>query len=264
MTRTPDGRGRERRTDTILPSVLSAREHGCPPPRPDRLPPRRGGRPSPTHTVNAAMPADGSFARLPVSRGAGSSAPARSLAPRRCSLLSRPALPTAQAQEADEVLLSNLGQTTPTTLTVGGGQHSQGFTTGSNTDGYVLSSIELDVAKYPEHVVRRDCRAVVSNDWHYAGTQRLDRHADPFQRHVGHRRQHLQRPPDRHVSGSRHNVLRVCVLQRGQPSERHVRTQRRPPPTPVARRIGASASFIPAQPRTWVENRLVTTGPERD
>ena len=46
MTRIPDGRGRERRTDTIVPSVLSAREHGCPPPPPDTLPPRRGGRPS--------------------------------------------------------------------------------------------------------------------------------------------------------------------------------------------------------------------------
>ena len=62
MTRTPDGRGRERRTDTILPSVLSAREHGCPPPRPDTLPPRRGGRPSSKTTSAAGRPAG--FARL--------------------------------------------------------------------------------------------------------------------------------------------------------------------------------------------------------
>ncbi len=34
-------------------------------------------------------------------------------------------------------------------MTVGGGEHSQGFTTGSNTDGYVLSSVELDVATVP-------------------------------------------------------------------------------------------------------------------
>ena len=57
MTRTPDGRGRERRTDTILPSVLSAREHGCPPPPPDRLPPRRGGGSSPyLYAVSAGGP----------------------------------------------------------------------------------------------------------------------------------------------------------------------------------------------------------------
>ena len=61
MTRTPDGRGRERRTDTILPSVLSAREHGCPPPQPDTLPPRRGGRPSP---YTYAAPATGRPAGL--------------------------------------------------------------------------------------------------------------------------------------------------------------------------------------------------------
>ena len=62
MTRTPDGRGRERRTDTILPSVLSAREHGCPPPPPDRLPFPRGGHPS-SQTVSAAARPAG-FARF--------------------------------------------------------------------------------------------------------------------------------------------------------------------------------------------------------
>ena len=67
MTRTPDGRGRERRTGTILPSVLSAREHGCPPPRPDTLPPRRGGRPSP---YTYAAPATGRPAGLARPRGA--------------------------------------------------------------------------------------------------------------------------------------------------------------------------------------------------
>ena len=112
MTRTPDGRGRERRTDTILPSVLSAREHGCPPPPP-------------------AARALAAAALLALS-----------------GALALPA--TAEAQQADEVLLSNTGQTTESsTLTVGGGEHSQGFTTGSNTDGYVLSSVELDVATVP-------------------------------------------------------------------------------------------------------------------
>ena len=67
MTRIPDGRGRERRTGTILPSVSSAREHGCPPPRPDTLPPRRGGRPSP---YTYAAPATGRPAGLARPRGA--------------------------------------------------------------------------------------------------------------------------------------------------------------------------------------------------
>ncbi len=67
MTRIPDGRGRERRTGTILPSVSSAREHGCPPPRPDTLPPRLGGRPSP---YTYAAPATGRPAGLARPRGA--------------------------------------------------------------------------------------------------------------------------------------------------------------------------------------------------
>ena len=66
MTRTPDGHGRERRTDTILPSVSSAREHGCPPPRPDRLPSPRGGHPSSQTASAAARPAG--FARLAGAR----------------------------------------------------------------------------------------------------------------------------------------------------------------------------------------------------
>ena len=57
---------------------------------------------------------------------------------------------TAQAQEADEVLLSNLGQNYEDDTNV---QPSivwaQGFTTGSNTGGYHLSSIELDVGRVP-------------------------------------------------------------------------------------------------------------------
>ena len=146
MTRTPDGRGRERRTDTILPSVLSAREHGCPPPRPDRLPPRRGGRPS-SQTVSATSRAVG-FARL---RGArrGFLRSARSLA--LTGAVFGLLFSTAQAQEADEVLLSNLGQIYDDDTNV---QPSivwaQGFTTGSNTGGYHLSSIELDVGRVPE------------------------------------------------------------------------------------------------------------------
>ena len=146
MTRTPDGRGRERRTDTILPSVLSTREHGCPPPRPNRLPSRRGGRPS-SQTVSATSRAVG-FARL---RGArrGFLRSARSLA--LTGAVFGLLFSTAQAQEADEVLLSNLGQIYDDDTNV---QPSivwaQGFTTGSNTGGYHLSSIELDVGRVPE------------------------------------------------------------------------------------------------------------------
>ena len=149
MTRTPDGRGRERRTDTILPSVSSAREHGCPPPRLDRLPPRRGGHPSP-HTVNTADRRTG--LRAPVSRGRLRFARAFAAAA-LLALSGALALPaTAQAQEI--VLLSNLGQTADDVLD-GTPVHSaidfvQGFTTGSNADGYHLASIDLDIVRVPD------------------------------------------------------------------------------------------------------------------
>ncbi len=59
---------------------------------------------------------------------------------------------TVQAQDSDEVLLSNTGQEwddgagTNVSSTVVFGQ---GFTTGSNADGYHLSSIELNVERLP-------------------------------------------------------------------------------------------------------------------
>ena len=117
MTRTSDGRGRERRTGTILPSVSSAREHGCPPPRPDTLPPRRGGRPSP-HTY--AAPATGRPAGLARPRGARHSLVgcARALA----ALSGALALPaTAQAQQTTNFYLWR------TTITVGENSGDLGY-----------------------------------------------------------------------------------------------------------------------------------------
>ena len=55
-----------------------------------------------------------------------------------------------QAQVSDEALLSNVGQTTHSgTLSVGSFDISQEFTTGSNGAGYLLGSIELDIAIVP-------------------------------------------------------------------------------------------------------------------
>ena len=109
MTRIPDGRGRERRTDTILPSVLSAREHGCPPPPPDTLPPRRGGRPSSKTASAVGRPA--AFARLADARRALSRS-ARAVAAVACLCLAGPLALPAQAQTTNFYLWR-------TTLTVG-------------------------------------------------------------------------------------------------------------------------------------------------
>ena len=152
MTRTPDGHGRERRTDTILPSVLSAREHGCPPPRPDRLPSPRGGRTS--YKTESAAGRRAGFARLAgarrgLLRSAGALAAAALLA-----LFGGLALPaTAQAQEI--VLVSNIAEqydgeaniTSPTfslgNIEIGEQKVAQRFTTGPNTAEYVLQSVTL-------------------------------------------------------------------------------------------------------------------------
>ena len=109
MTRTSDGRGRERHTGTILPSVLSAREHGCPPPRPDTLPPRRGGGPSSKTASAAARPAG--LARFVGARRSliGS---ARAVAAVACLCLAGPLALPAQTQTTNFYLWR-------TTITVG-------------------------------------------------------------------------------------------------------------------------------------------------
>ncbi len=156
MTRTPDGRGRERRTDTILPSVSSAREHGCPPPRPDTMPPRQGGRPSPcTYAASAADRPTG-LARVRVARR-GLLRSARALAAAALLALSGAlALPTtAQAQEIS--LVSNLGESIDTwqnvnppdfalgSVEIGEQRVAQRFTTGPNEAGYTLQSVVLNL-----------------------------------------------------------------------------------------------------------------------
>ena len=146
MTRTPDGRGRERRTDTILPSVLSAREHGCPPPRPDTLPPRRGGRPSSKTASAAGRPA--SFAGLADARH-GLFRSARALAASALLALSGALAPPAAAQ--DRVLVSDLGH--PPDIEDGyasGAELSshrdtpaQPFHVGADQGNYTLTSVEI-------------------------------------------------------------------------------------------------------------------------
>ena len=117
MTRTPDGRGRERRTDTILPSVLSAREHGCPPAPPDRLPPRRGGHPSSKTASAAGRPA--SFAGLADARHALVRS-ARAVAAVACLCLAGPLALPAQAQTTNFYLWR-------TTMTVGESSGTLGY-----------------------------------------------------------------------------------------------------------------------------------------
>ena len=57
-------------------------------------------------------------------------------------------LSTAEAQES-ETLVSNTGKNTDGTLSFTTVYSAQGFTTGSQAGGYVLSSIELDVSQVP-------------------------------------------------------------------------------------------------------------------
>ena len=57
-------------------------------------------------------------------------------------------LSTAEAQES-ETLVSNTGQDEDGTLSFTVNYSAQGFTTGSQAGGYVLSSVELDVSQVP-------------------------------------------------------------------------------------------------------------------
>ena len=129
--------------------MTAPREPHRPPSPPDRRPSPRGGRPSSQTASAAARPAG--LARL---RGArrGLVRSVRALAAAAClSLVGALLLPaTAQAQES-ETLLSNLEQAMSVAgITVLTFEVAQGFTTGSNADGYHLSSIELDVEAVPD------------------------------------------------------------------------------------------------------------------
>ena len=144
MTRRPDGRGRERRTGTILPSVSSAREHGCPPPRPDTLPPRRGGRPSP---YTYAAPATGRPAGLARPRGARRSliGSARALAVAALFALSCALALPAVAQTAPAAPQTTNFYLWRTTLTVGENSGILGY---DKSDSYGSISTDADFG-YP-------------------------------------------------------------------------------------------------------------------
>ena len=122
-----------------------AREQRRPPSPPDRLPPRRGGGSSPYICRIRRRPAALSRPRV-ARRGLVRSARALLVV---IALL----LPgAAQAQQADEVLLSNLGQTAAAGYTMDAGQgieFAQGFATGLNPGGYHLGSVELDTRTTP-------------------------------------------------------------------------------------------------------------------
>ena len=156
MTRTTDGRGRERRTGTILPSVLSAREHGCPPPPPDRLPPRRGGRSSPrTYAVSAAGRPAGLARPRTAPRGLVRST--RALAAAALLALSGALALPAAAQAQEISLVSNIRESpsgllnvfppdyTIGTIEIGEKRGAQRFTTGPNPAGYTLQSVVLNL-----------------------------------------------------------------------------------------------------------------------
>ena len=124
-----------------------ARERSDPPAPPDRRSPRRGGGSSPPTYASSAAGRPAGPARL---RGArrGLVRSARALAASALLALSGAlALPaTAQA----DVLVSNIGETSG----IGGAllglfDHAQGFRTGANADGYVLTSIEVKIHTPP-------------------------------------------------------------------------------------------------------------------
>ena len=118
-----------------------AREQADPPSPPDRRPPRRGGGSSPsTYAASAAGRAAGparlSGARPGLVRSARALAGAALLA-----LAGALALP-APAQAQDVItLVSNLNQ--DVTSRNSSGPRAQGFTTGSHSAGYVLSSVDV-------------------------------------------------------------------------------------------------------------------------
>ena len=124
------------------------REHANPPSPPERRPPRRGGGSSPSPYIYAsaagrpAGPARLFGARRGLVRSARALAAAALLA--LSGALALPA--TAQAV----VLVSNFGRpVAPLNATVGTYQYAKCFSTGTNTGGYNLTSLELDVKVVP-------------------------------------------------------------------------------------------------------------------
>ena len=117
--------------------MTAPRAQHRPPPPPDRLPSPRGGHPSPSTASAAARPAG--FARL---AGVALLALFGGL-----SLFGGLALPTTAQAQTTTTFVSNLGQTDATTNvvispTVPRGQQ---FETGSNSGGYTLSEIVVNI-----------------------------------------------------------------------------------------------------------------------
>ena len=125
------------------------REQRRPPCSSDRRPPRRGGgaSPSPYTYASAAGRAAGPARLCRAWRGLARSA--RALAAAALLALSG-ALALPAAAQAD-VLVSNFGHPVVTSLNaaVGTYQYAKCFSTGQNTGGYNLTSLELDVKVVP-------------------------------------------------------------------------------------------------------------------
>ena len=114
---------------------------------PDRLPSPRGGHPS-SQTASAAARRAG-FARLASARR-GLVCSARALtATALLALVGALALPATAEAQAD-VLVSSLGlDAASSSVSFGFFEFAKGIATGSNTGGYSLTSVELDVATVP-------------------------------------------------------------------------------------------------------------------
>ena len=114
---------------------------------PDRLPSPRGGHPS-SQTASAAARRAG-FARLAGARR-GLVCSARALtATALLALVGALALPATAEAQAD-VLVSSLGlDAASSSVSFGFFEFAKGIATGSNTGGYSLTSVELDVATVP-------------------------------------------------------------------------------------------------------------------
>ncbi len=143
-------RERERERERDYPATAGPRGVTAPRPRaqagppspPDRLPPRRGGRSSPsTYAASAAGGPAGSARLLGARPGLVRSVRALAAAA-LLALAGALVLPaTADAQTAT-TLVSNIGQGSTSSATRSA-RVAQGFTTGSNQAGYVLTRVEV-------------------------------------------------------------------------------------------------------------------------
>ena len=118
-----------------------ARERAGPPSPPDRRPPRRGGDSSPYIHATSAVGRPAGSARRGLVRFAGALVAAALLA-----LTGALALPQSAYAQTVTTLVSNDGQTAATAVGISSQRRGQRFSTGSNPDGYSLSSVEFETA----------------------------------------------------------------------------------------------------------------------